>query len=103
MPFGTTCRGGTHGQGRRVIEDPELTVQRGNDEAGPITIGIDLGDRFSHCCVLGPNGECLAEGRIRTAPDALARHFQDLPRARIAIEVGAPLAVGEPALDRLGT
>ena len=22
-----------------------------------ITIGIDLGDRFSHCCVLGPASE----------------------------------------------
>ena len=25
-----------------------------------ITIGIDLGDRFSHCCVLGPDGKILA-------------------------------------------
>src|SRR5258708_31349589 len=47
-----------------------------------ITIGIDLGDRFSHCCVLGP------EGRLRSTPETMARHFQDLPPSRIAIEVG---------------
>jgi hypothetical protein len=22
--------------------------------SGEITVGIDLGDRYSHCCVLGP-------------------------------------------------
>jgi len=24
---------------------------------GDITIGIDIGDRFSQCCLLGPDGE----------------------------------------------
>jgi transposase len=55
---------------------------------GKITIGIDLGDRFSHCCVLDPNGEVLTEGRVRSTPEAMARHFQDLPPCRIAVEVG---------------
>src|SRR5580704_16168523 len=53
-----------------------------------ITIGIDLGDRFSHCCVLGPDGKILTEGRLRSTPETMARHFQNLPPARIAIEVG---------------
>jgi transposase len=74
---------------RQLAKLPELT-RVGDMASGPITIGIDLGDRFSQCCVLGPNGECLAEGRIRTDPEALARHFQDLPTARVAIEVGGP-------------
>ena len=34
-----------------------------------ITIGIDLGDRFSHCCVLGPDGRVLTEGRVRSTPE----------------------------------
>ena len=54
-----------------------------------ITIGIDLGDRFSHCCVLGPDGKVLTEGRVRSTPEGMARHFRDLPSARIALEVGA--------------
>ena len=41
-----------------------------------ITIGIDLGDRFSHCCVLGADGRVLTEGRVRSTPEAMARHFQ---------------------------
>lgn len=53
-----------------------------------ITIGIDLGDRFSHCCVLGPDGKVLTEGRLRSTPETMARHFLDLPPSRIAIEVG---------------
>src|ERR1700733_10618206 len=53
-----------------------------------ITIGIDLGDSFSHCCVLGPDGKILTEGRLRSTPETMARHFQDLPPSRIAIEVG---------------
>ena len=53
------------------------------------TIGIDLGDRYSHCCFLGPDGAVLSEGRVRTTPEAMASHFKDLPSSRIAIEVGA--------------
>ena len=41
-----------------------------------ITIGVDLGDRFSHCCVLGPDGKILTEGRLRSTPETMARHFK---------------------------
>ena len=57
--------------------------------AGQITIGIDLGDRFSQCCVLGADGKILTEGRVRSTPESMASHFRDLPLARIALEVGA--------------
>ena len=56
------------------------------------TIGIDLGDRYSHCCFLGSDGIVLSEGRVRTTPEAMANHFKDLPSTRIAIEVGAAIA-----------
>jgi transposase len=72
----------------RLSKIAELSRSAEVTTAGRITIGIDLGDRYSHCCFLGPNGECLTEGRIRTTPEALARHFHGLPPARIAIEVG---------------
>ncbi|HMH12133.1 MAG TPA: hypothetical protein VK578_03405 [Edaphobacter sp.] len=38
------------------------------------TIGIDLGDRYSHCCFLGPDGVVLSEGRVRTTPEAIESH-----------------------------
>ncbi len=53
-----------------------------------VTIGIDLGDRYSHCCVLGPDGALLTEGRVRSTPEAMAGHFKGLTPSRIAIEVG---------------
>jgi len=53
-----------------------------------ITVGIDLGDSYSYCCVLGSSGDVLAEGRIRTTIDGMAGHFMNLPPTRIAIEVG---------------
>jgi transposase len=74
-------------RGARLSKLNEL-VWRAEAGGGPITIGIDLGDRYSHCCVLAPNGDSVTEGRIRTAPEAFARHFQHLAPARIAIEVG---------------
>jgi hypothetical protein len=49
-------------------------------------LASDLGDRFSHWCVLGPDGEVLSEGRVRSTPEAMARHFQELPPCLIAIE-----------------
>jgi len=52
------------------------------------TIGIDLGDRWSHYCVLSEDGEIVEEGRFRTTPASLARHFDDLAPARIAMEAG---------------
>jgi transposase len=53
-----------------------------------VTIGIDLGDRYSQCCVLSPDGTVLTEGRVRSTPEALASHFEGLTPSRVAIEVG---------------
>ena len=74
-------------RGARLSKLNEL-VWSAEAGGGPITIGIDLGDRYSHYCVLASNGDSVTEGRIRTAPEAFARHFQHLAPARIAIEVG---------------
>ena len=32
-----------------------------------LTVGVDLGDRGSHYCILGLEGETLAEGQLRTS------------------------------------
>jgi transposase len=52
------------------------------------TIGIDIGDQWSHYCVLDAEGEVIEEGRFRTRPEALARHFEGIAAVRIAIENG---------------
>ena len=40
-----------------------------------LTIGIDLGDRYSHYCVLDREGEVLEEGRLTTNPRAFQQRF----------------------------
>ncbi|NOT32301.1 MAG: transposase [Planctomycetes bacterium] len=51
-----------------------------------MTIGIDLGNRYSHCCVLDAGGTAIDEGRLSTSPAAF--RVRGVPRARIALEVG---------------
>ena len=43
-------------------------------QSGQLTVGIDLGDKFSHYCILDRAGEVLEEGRIRTTADARRMH-----------------------------
>jgi len=41
----------------------------------------------AHCCVLGPDGKILTEGRLRSTTEAMARHFK-IFRLRASHEVG---------------
>lgn len=53
-----------------------------------VTIGLDLGDKYSFCHAVGSDGNTLHQGRLRTTPEALRKHFGELEAARVAIEVG---------------
>ncbi len=54
-----------------------------------ITVGVDLGDRYSYLCFLDTeSGEIMEEGRLRTTPQALKRRFTSERPLRIAIEAG---------------
>jgi transposase len=55
-----------------------------------ITVGVDLGDRYSYLCFLdAESGEVIEEGRLRTTPEALRRRFcSEQQPLRIAIEAG---------------
>ena len=54
-----------------------------------LTAGIDLGDRYTHVCLLdSENGEVIEESRIPTSPKAFERRFSGTAPMRIAIEVG---------------
>ncbi len=53
-----------------------------------MTVGIDLGDRFSRYCIVHADGEVMEEGRIATTAAALQRHFAGEARQRIALEWG---------------
>ena len=64
-----------------------------------MTIGLDLGDKFSHFCVLDESGEVLEEGRVATTTRGLSQRFGSLPAIRVALEVGTH----SPWVDRLLT
>lgn len=53
-----------------------------------VTVGVDLGDRFSQLCVLDGDGEVVEEARLRTTERAFRRWFAALDPARVALEVG---------------
>lgn len=53
-----------------------------------LTVGLDLGDRFSQLCVLDADGEVLQEARVRTTEAQFHRWCAALGPARVALEVG---------------
>ena len=53
-----------------------------------LSVGVDLGDQWSHYCILGLEGETLSEGRLRTTQADVAEFFQAITPARVVIEVG---------------
>jgi transposase len=57
-------------------------------EGEGMTVGLDLGDRFSRLAVLEANGQLVEEGRVATGEEALRRRFSGRPRMRIAMETG---------------
>ena len=53
------------------------------------TVGVDVGDRHSHVCLLDTRtGEVVEESRINTSPEAFKRRFSGSERMRVAIEAG---------------
>jgi transposase len=53
-----------------------------------MTIGIDLGDVWSHYCTLNQEGDVVDRGRFRTTPSGVEKRLTDLPSVRIAMEAG---------------
>jgi transposase len=53
-----------------------------------LTIGLDLGDRTSHYCILNEAGEVILEQKLPTTPEAMKQAFAKIPRSLIALETG---------------
>jgi transposase len=53
-----------------------------------LTIGVDLGDRWSFYCVLDEAGKIILEQKVSTTPEAIKQTFGKIPRSLIAIETG---------------
>src|ERR1700720_2695295 len=53
-----------------------------------LTIGLDLGDRWSNYCVLDEAGEVLLEQKLATTSEAMKQIFERIPRSLMALETG---------------
>jgi transposase len=66
---------------RQVIPERNFKEQK-------LTIGLDLGDRWSFYCVLDEAGQVIREQKLPTTPEAMKQTFGKIPRSRIALETG---------------
>ncbi len=53
-----------------------------------LTIGLDLGDRTSHSCMLDEAGNVLLERTLPTPSNGIRQAFGRIPHCRIALETG---------------
>lgn len=67
------------------------------------TIGCDVGDRYSHLCVLDATGTVIERARLRSTRDAFVKWFaDDKPKCVIAMEVGGHSRWLSQLLSELG-
>ena len=52
------------------------------------TLGLDLGDRSHHVCVMDATGQIIREGALSNTRPALAKLLAEFPRATVALEAG---------------
>jgi transposase len=67
-----------------------------------MTLGLDMGDRYSHFCLLNADGDVVEEGRIQSTEAALRRRFENEPEIRIALECGTHSPWATRLLKTLG-
>lgn len=67
-----------------------------------MTMGIDVGDRYSHLCLVDAQGEVVERDRVRSTEAAFRRHFEGSPRLRIALECGTHSPWISRLLQQLG-
>src|ERR1700694_3016743 len=67
-----------------------------------LTIGMDLGDRFTYYCVLDEAGEVMVEQKLPTTPQAMKQVFGAIPSSRVALETGAHSPWVSRQLTQLG-
>src|SRR5215216_1566493 len=86
VPYGLQALYGLSTLAQRKEDRP---MDDGSKGTPRMTVGVDLGDRYSYLCFLDTeSGEVIEEGRLRTTPEALKRRFFSERPLRVAIEAG---------------
>jgi transposase len=81
-----------------TVRVKESVISKGSK----LTIGLDLGDRWSFYSVLDEAGEVILEQKVATAPEAMEQAFGRMTRSRIALETGTHSPWVSRLLARLG-
>src|ERR1700681_2319829 len=87
-PNGRRARSATE---RRPAMKKISTVQAFKSELfneQKLTMGLDLGDRWSFYCVMDEAGQIILEQKLSTTPEAMKQTFAEIPRSLIALETG---------------
>jgi transposase len=71
-------------------------------KAQQLTIGVDLGDRISHYCILDAAGNVILEQSVPTTPKGIQQIFSKISRSRIALETGTHSPWVSRLLTQLG-
>jgi transposase len=79
-----------------------VSKQSRNCSEQNLTIGLDLGDRSSHYCLLDEGGRILEESKTATSPKAMEAVFGAMARSRIALETGTHSPWVSRLLGKLG-
>src|SRR6266567_6631927 len=56
------------------------TGQKSRQQTGPVTIGLDLGDKSSRYCVLNEAGQVVLERSVGSSKKAMTQVFGAMPR-----------------------
>src|SRR5579863_1803604 len=67
---------------------PSMKELRKRAAGERLTIGLDLGDRHTHYCVLDAQGEVVVEDKLPTSKAGRDGLLAELARCRVAMEVG---------------
>ena len=67
-----------------------------------MTVGIDIGDVWSHYFTLNQEGEVGDRGRFRTSPKGVEKWCTDLPPVRVAMEAGTHSIWISEQLEEMG-
>src|SRR5277367_3414387 len=98
----STCS--RHKKRRPAMEKISTVQVFGNEiwKEQKLTIGVDLGDRWSFYCVLDEAGKIILEQKVTTTPEAMKQTFGKMPRSLIALETGTHSPWASRLLTELG-
>jgi transposase len=77
-------------------------MQKATTTVPATTIGLDLGDRFTHGCTLDAGGQVVERFRFPTTCPGLREAFEGRPPARVVLEVGTHSPWMSRALEAMG-